>query len=120
MRIAPLRLLALGLVTLASGVSACAYTRSQFRNAAHGIPQSSNSVSGAAFKKHGLTLEILYTQGGPELIQAVISGSMDMAMGVGCVGCGRYLRQRGADPNYRQRDDRVTRPLLVRQTGIAD
>jgi NitT/TauT family transport system substrate-binding protein len=35
------------------------------------------------FKKHGLTLDLLYTQGGPESIQAVISGSMDMAVGVG-------------------------------------
>jgi NitT/TauT family transport system substrate-binding protein len=35
------------------------------------------------FKKHGLTVEILYTQGGAESIQAVISGSMDIATGVG-------------------------------------
>ena len=35
------------------------------------------------FKKHGLTLEILYTQGGPESIQAVISRSMDIGTGVG-------------------------------------
>ena len=34
-------------------------------------------------KKHGLTLEILYTQGGPESIQAVVSGSMDIGTGVG-------------------------------------
>jgi NitT/TauT family transport system substrate-binding protein len=38
---------------------------------------------GGIFKKHGLTLEILNTQGGPEGIQAVISGSMDIATGVG-------------------------------------
>lgn len=38
---------------------------------------------GGIFKKHGLTLELLYTQGGPESIQAVISGSMDGAVGVG-------------------------------------
>ncbi|MGZ5835302.1 MAG: ABC transporter substrate-binding protein [Xanthobacteraceae bacterium] len=38
---------------------------------------------GGIFKKHGLVLELLYTQGGPESIQAVISGSMDMAVGVG-------------------------------------
>ena len=35
------------------------------------------------FKKHGLTLDILYPQGGPESIQAVISGSIDMAMAAG-------------------------------------
>lgn len=38
---------------------------------------------GGIFRKHGLILELLYTQGGPESIQAVISGSMDMAVGVG-------------------------------------
>jgi NitT/TauT family transport system substrate-binding protein len=38
---------------------------------------------GGIFKKHGLTLDILYTQGGPESIQAVISGSMDIGTGVG-------------------------------------
>lgn len=35
------------------------------------------------FKKHGMTLEILYTQGGPESIQAVVSRSMDIGTGVG-------------------------------------
>src|SRR5271166_6372971 len=35
------------------------------------------------FKKLGLTLEILYTQGGPESIQAVVSRSMDIGTGVG-------------------------------------
>ncbi len=35
------------------------------------------------FKKHGLTLEILYTQGGAESQQGVISGSLDIAVAVG-------------------------------------
>src|SRR5271167_1103181 len=35
------------------------------------------------FARHGLTVEILYTQGGPEAHQAVISGSMDIACGGG-------------------------------------
>jgi NitT/TauT family transport system substrate-binding protein len=35
------------------------------------------------FEKHGLTLEILYTQGGPESVQAVVSRSMDIGTGVG-------------------------------------
>jgi len=35
------------------------------------------------FKKHGIEIEILYTQGGPESHQAVISGSMDIACGGG-------------------------------------
>jgi NitT/TauT family transport system substrate-binding protein len=35
------------------------------------------------FKKRGIATEILYTQGGPEAHQAVISGSMDIACGGG-------------------------------------
>src|SRR2546428_11496300 len=33
---------------------------------------------GGIFKKHGLNLEILYVQAGPESIQAVIRGRIDM------------------------------------------
>ena len=35
------------------------------------------------FKKRGIAVTILYTQGGPEAYQAVISGSMDIACGGG-------------------------------------
>ena len=38
------------------------------------------------FKKHGLTLEILYTQGGGETQQAVISGSVDIGAAAGIMG----------------------------------
>jgi NitT/TauT family transport system substrate-binding protein len=38
------------------------------------------------FAKHGLTLDILYTQGAGETLQAVISGSVDMGLGVGTAG----------------------------------
>jgi NitT/TauT family transport system substrate-binding protein len=38
---------------------------------------------GGIFKKHGLNLEILYTQAGPESIQALIGGSMDIATASG-------------------------------------
>src|SRR2546426_7609907 len=38
------------------------------------------------FKKHGLTLEILWTQGAGETQQAVISGSVDIGVGVGIMG----------------------------------
>jgi NitT/TauT family transport system substrate-binding protein len=40
-------------------------------------------VRGGIFKKHGLNLEILYVQAGPESIQAVIGGSMDIAAAAG-------------------------------------
>ncbi len=35
------------------------------------------------FKKHGLGLEVLYTQGGGETMQAVISGSVDIGIAAG-------------------------------------
>jgi NitT/TauT family transport system substrate-binding protein len=38
------------------------------------------------FKKHGLTLEMLYTQGGGETQQAVISGSVDVGLAAGTLG----------------------------------
>ncbi len=38
---------------------------------------------GGIFKKHGLKLEILYTQAGPESIQALIGGSIDIATASG-------------------------------------
>ena len=38
---------------------------------------------GGIFKKHGLNLEILYTQAGPESIQALIGGSLDIATASG-------------------------------------
>src|SRR6186713_1677036 len=38
------------------------------------------------FKQHGLELEILYTQGGGETQQAVISGSVDIGVAAGVMG----------------------------------
>src|SRR3974377_287163 len=41
---------------------------------------------GGIFKKHGITLDILYTQGGGETQQAVISGSVDLGVSAGSLG----------------------------------
>jgi NitT/TauT family transport system substrate-binding protein len=41
---------------------------------------------GGIFKKHGLNLEILYTQGGGETQQAVISGSVEIGVATGIMG----------------------------------
>jgi NitT/TauT family transport system substrate-binding protein len=38
------------------------------------------------FRKHGLELELLYTQGAGETLQAVLSGSVDVGIGVGTPG----------------------------------
>jgi NitT/TauT family transport system substrate-binding protein len=55
------------------------------------------------FKKYGIDLDVLYTQGGPESHQAVISGSMDLACGggiesaVGAFSRGAPLRLIGSE-----------------------
>ncbi|MEA2979036.1 MAG: NitT/TauT family transport system substrate-binding protein [Alphaproteobacteria bacterium] len=46
-----------------------------------GVPEL--GMRGGIFQKHGLNLEILYTQAGPESIQALIAGSVDMATAAG-------------------------------------
>src|SRR5215510_9817780 len=38
------------------------------------------------FKRHGLILELLYTQGSGETQQAVIAGSVDIGVGTGIMG----------------------------------
>src|SRR2546423_7517240 len=38
------------------------------------------------FKKHGLTLEIVYTQGAGETQQTVISGTVDLGIPAGVIG----------------------------------
>src|SRR5437879_5899090 len=48
---------------------------------------------GGIFTKHGLTLDILYTQAGAEAIQAVLSGSMDIATATGAASAiGAYAK----------------------------
>jgi len=78
-------LAALAIVTGAGGV---AWSQDTLKVA---IPQRGAWDAGVAelgqrggiFKKHGLDLEILYVQAGPESIQAVIGGSMDIATAAG-------------------------------------
>jgi NitT/TauT family transport system substrate-binding protein len=43
-------------------------------------------VRAGIFKKHGLALDLLYTQGGGETIQAVIAGSADIGIAAGTTG----------------------------------
>jgi NitT/TauT family transport system substrate-binding protein len=55
--------------------------RGNWENAAPELGQKAG-----IFKKHGLNLELLYTQGAGETLQAVISGSVDIGLGVGTAG----------------------------------
>jgi NitT/TauT family transport system substrate-binding protein len=41
---------------------------------------------GGIFRRHGITLDILYTQGGGETQQAVISGSVELGVSAGTLG----------------------------------
>ena len=81
--------------------------------------RSRASASGI-FKKHGLVLEILYTQGGGETQQAVISGSVDIGVAAGIMGALSRLLQGRAGAHHRRGDDRRRGPVLVRAGGVAD
>jgi NitT/TauT family transport system substrate-binding protein len=82
------RVTLLAALVLAAGAAQPALAQDVLKVA---IPQRGAWDSGVAelgqragiFKKHGLTLEILFTQGGPESIQAVIGASIDIATAVG-------------------------------------
>jgi NitT/TauT family transport system substrate-binding protein len=69
---------------------------------------------GGIFKKHGLDVEVLYTQAGPESIQALIGGSIDIAVASGVSAAVGTFAKGGADPHHRQRDYRRARSVLVR------
>ncbi len=77
----------LGVLTLA-GMSRSAAAEDTLKVA---IPQKGAWDAGLAelgqrggiFKKHGLNLDILYTAAGPESIQALIGGSIDVAAASG-------------------------------------
>jgi NitT/TauT family transport system substrate-binding protein len=83
-----MRVTLLAALVLAAGAAQPALAQDVLKVA---IPQRGAWDSGVAelgqragiFRKHGLTLEILFTQGGPESIQAVIGGSIDIATAVG-------------------------------------
>ncbi len=79
---------ALGALAIIAGASAGARSEETLKVA---VPQRGAWDAGLAelgqrggiFKKHGLNLEILYTQAGPESIQALIGGSIDIATASG-------------------------------------
>src|SRR5882757_986254 len=66
------------------------------------------------FKKHGLVLDIVYTQGSGETQQAVISGSVDIGVAAGVMGVlsayskGAPVRVIGADQYQNIQDARLS------------
>jgi NitT/TauT family transport system substrate-binding protein len=90
-----IRALTLGFATLsiglaASGFSACAQTTTL----KVALPQKGNwdtgitefGVKAGFFKEAGLEIEVLYTQGGAQTVQAILAGSVDVAMQGGILG----------------------------------
>ena len=72
------------------------------------------------FKKHGLTLDIVYTQGAGETQQAVISGSVDIGVAAGVMGVLSAYSKGAPVRVIGGRDDRRGRSLLVREGRFAD
>jgi NitT/TauT family transport system substrate-binding protein len=74
-------LLALTAAASAETLKLAVGQRGNWENAAPQLGQGAG-----IFKKHGLDLEIVYTQGAGETLQAVISGGADIGVGVGITG----------------------------------
>src|SRR5258708_15217702 len=53
---------------------------------------------GGIFKRHGLALELLYTQGSAETLQAVVSGSVGIGVGAGIMGARGAFSQHAPVP----------------------
>jgi NitT/TauT family transport system substrate-binding protein len=88
-------LVAIGI--LLSGHSlACAQDTLKVAIGAKGIWDQSISElaqNAGIFKQHGIVLDIFYTQGAGETLQAVISGSADLGIGLGTLGVmGAYAK----------------------------
>jgi len=83
------RLLTILLFTAATAVSSTAALCDDQLKLAVGAPNNWDSgvpdvgKRAGIFKKHGLDLDILYTNGGGETLQAVISGSVDVGIAAG-------------------------------------
>jgi len=62
------------------------------------------------FKKHGLVLDLLFTQGSGETMQAVIAGSVDVGVGVDVGGMAPCRRRRASAV----RGNRLRCPGIIR------
>ena len=84
-----LRMTGMALFCMFASAPAFAQDRLKIAVGQRGVWENSISELGqdaGIFKKHGLQLDVLYTQGGGETQQAVISGSVDIGIGVGTQG----------------------------------
>ena len=72
------------------------------------------------FAKHGIKVESLYTSGGGETMQALISGSVDVALATGAAAMFACLCEGRASEADRDLGNRRSRSFLVREGRLAD
>ncbi len=86
-RLANLAAIVLSMVALSAGASAQETLRLAIgQRGAWDTSVAEIGQRAGIFKKHGLELDLLYTQGGGETQQAVISGSVDIGVAAGIMG----------------------------------
>jgi len=72
------------------------------------------------FQKHGIVLENFGTQGAGETLQAVISGSADIGIGIGAVSTLAGIRRRNLPglPRYVQASRMVVQPATAARNNV--
>ena len=92
-----IKLLALGCIGLL-GLDGVAQAQDRLKVATGGrggweVSVTELGVGAGMFKKHGLDIDLSYTEGSGETMQAAISGAVDLALGIGPFGLmGAYAR----------------------------
>ena len=92
-----IRLLALGCIGLL-GLEGAAQAQDRLKVATGGrggweVSVTELGMGAGMFKKHGLDIDLSYTEGSGETMQAAISGAVDLALGIGPFGLmGAYAR----------------------------
>jgi NitT/TauT family transport system substrate-binding protein len=89
-----IRALTLGVATLSLALSASFAAFAQTTTLKVALPQKGNwdtgitefGVKAGFFKEAGLEIDVLYTQGGAQTMQAILAGSVDIAMQGGILG----------------------------------
>ena len=92
-----IKLMALGCIGLL-GLDGAAQAQDRLKVATGGrggweVSVTELGVGAGMFKKHGLEIDLSYTEGSGETMQAAISGAVDLALGIGPFGLmGAYAR----------------------------
>ena len=71
------------------------------------------------YRENNIDVDAVFTRGGGENVQAVVSGDAQIGLGTGTLGGHQRVREKSADQNRRRRDHRHGR-VLVRAEQYAD